>query len=195
MVTLWDWALFVWLPIFFLNGVLLKVLDALTDRLKTNENRSSPSLLLFGGIGVVVCALMFLLLSSISPSFAALHVGIILGVFAGGKVDNPLFSFGAVIYGSGVILLRLYWPIDALWSVTWVGVFSTIDEWGHSWMETHAQEIQITALTQFFFKYRLTLKIGVILLVAAGLFEGVAAVGLWLFDIGYVITDFLMVRR
>ena len=194
MVLLWSWNLLLWLPVFILSGASLKLLDEASDRLKRQKDSRAP-LLFLGFLGAFSTALLFLWVSSISPFFAALYTGIILGVFIVGKVDSPFFVLGTIVYFMGLFFLRLNWPIIALWNVLLFVIFSAIDELGHTLLENRPNSRLNTPLVVFFFKYRFLLKVGVLVLFFSGLLDGVAAIGLWLFDIGYVLTDHMLINR
>jgi hypothetical protein len=194
VVLQWSWGLIIWLPAFFLSGALLKFLDSVSDRLKL-QNGSKKSIWLTGLLGSFSCAIIFLWVSSASYHFAALYTGIVLGVLLVGKVYSPFFLLGTVTYFIGIFLIGLAWPINALWSALFVLIFSALDELGHNFLENHPSFPLNTPILVVFLKYRFLLKVGVLGLFVVGWLDGVAAVGLWLFDLAYVFTDYLSVTR
>jgi hypothetical protein len=169
-------------------------LDSASDRLKL-QNGSKKSIWLTGLLGAFSCAIIFLWVSSASYHFAALYTGIVLGVLLVGKVDSPFFLLGTITYFIGIFLIGLAWPINALWSALFVLILSALDELGHNFLENHPSFPLNTPLLGGFFKYRFLLKVGVLVLFVVGWLDGVAAVGLWLFDLAYVLTDYLLVTR
>ncbi|MHA2406956.1 MAG: hypothetical protein ACXACA_01100 [Candidatus Ranarchaeia archaeon] len=189
-----SWDLIIWLPTFILSGTLLKLLDSASDQVDL-QKQSKKSFWFLGYLGAVSCAILFLWISSVSYHFAALYIGITLGVLFAGKVDSPFFLLGTVIYVVGIFFVGLDLALFPIGIAILVLIFSAIDELGHNLLEANPGSRINTPILVFIFKYRFLLKVGVLLLFLIGLLDGIAAIGLWLFDFAYILTDYLLVTR
>jgi hypothetical protein len=113
---------------------------------------------------------------------------IVIGVLLSGKVNKPQFLVGFIMIGASLLLVGVPAVSNA------IGLFvlllalllaAIVDERGNDWADS-GERPQIA----FFFYYRLTLKMAVILLsIIWPPFFG-AAVGLWMFDTGYELAGF-----
>ncbi|TFF86528.1 hypothetical protein EU519_01240 [Candidatus Thorarchaeota archaeon] len=165
------------LLVYALAGLTLKVGDDLLDEM----SRPGPS-----WFPLALSGVLFGFLMSRSEWDLALLVSILLGVLASGKVNHPQFGIGFIMIAC-VLLLRGVPNITDiyLWIALLLVLFlaSALDEKGNDWADTYG-----TARASWFFRYRLTLK--VVGLLVSLLWSGflIAAIGIWVFDLGYEIA-------
>ncbi|MCK5301775.1 MAG: hypothetical protein KAJ96_01430, partial [Candidatus Thorarchaeota archaeon] len=122
-----------------------------------------------------------------------LLAAIVIGVLLSGKVNRPPFAVGfffmALIMLVGGVPVVTDW-LD--WSVLLIMLFlaSVLDERGVDWTD---EESSPTAFK--FFQYRFALKLAVLLLTIPWPQFLAAAVGLWMFDLGYELAGWVIRHR
>ncbi|RMF91121.1 MAG: hypothetical protein D6733_02015 [Methanobacteriota archaeon] len=150
-------------------GAGLKLIDEAFDEGTFEKGRASAIafLLLLIWIGI----------SALDEGSATILLSILTGVLLTGKIDNKVFGLcTATILGVLLFLQRLLWP--PLLFLTGAGV---IDEKGNDYVDAH----RANRFVSFFFLHRFTMKIGVALVCAAGVFPWHYLLAFLLFDIGY----------
>lgn len=164
-------------------GLSLKFGDDLLDEL----DRPSLAWYPLGTSGI-----LFGLLMVFSEWDLVLLTAIVVGVVLSGKVNRRQFLVGFIAIA--VILLVVGIPpiTDILnWFALLFMLFmaSVLDEKGNDWTDA-----SVNPKAALLFEYRFVLKISVLLLAIPwpGFFA--AAIGLWLFDIGYEIAGWLTRR-
>jgi len=113
----------------------------------------------------------------------ALLAAIVIGVLLSGKVNRPQFTVGFFFIALMMLVRGVPAVTDWLaWSVLLFMLFmaSVLDEKGNDWTDE-----EISPIAFKFFQYRFTLKISVLLLTIPWPQFLAAAVGLWMFDLGY----------
>jgi len=113
----------------------------------------------------------------------ALLAAIVIGVLLSGKVNRPQFTVGFFFIALMMLVRGVPSVTDWLaWSVLLFMLFmaSVLDEKGNDWTDE-----EISPIAFKFFQYRFTLKISVLLLTIPWPQFLAAAVGLWMFDLGY----------
>ncbi len=113
----------------------------------------------------------------------ALLAAIVIGVLLSGKVNRPQFTVGFFFIALMMLVRGVPAVTDWLaWSVLLFMLFmaSVLDEKGNDWTDE-----EISPIAFKFFQYRFTLKISVLLLTVPWPQFLAAAVGLWMFDLGY----------
>ena len=159
-------------------GLTLKLGDDLLDE----SNQPDFAWFPFAASGV-----LFGILMAYSEWDLVLLSAIIIGVVLSGKVNRKEFIVGfiAII----VVLLFLGIPtitdwLDASALVIMLFLASVLDEKGNDWTER-----DVFPIAAKFFEYRFTLKVSALLLVIPWPMFLPAAIGLWMFDIGYEIAN------
>jgi len=168
---------------YFFAGFSLKLGDDLLDELDKPQAAWVP--LSFAGI-------LFGLLMTVSEWDLLLLTSIVIGVLVSGKVNRPQFIVGFVIILG--ILLIVGVPIVPNWLDWWALLFilfmaAVLDEKGNDWADRERSPLVFKL-----FKYRFVLKIVVLGLVIPWPMFLSAAIGLWVFDIGYETTRMLLKR-
>ena len=175
-----------WLVYFFAYltaGFTLKLGDDLLDEL------DRPDLAWFA---LGLSGLIFGYLMSLSEWDLVLLTSVVIGVLASGKVNRRQFSVGFLAMFSTLAILGV--PLSTDW-LSWITILvilflaAVLDEKGNEW----ADEERSPRAYQLF-KYRFVLKLVVLGLVIPWPLFLSAAVGLWVFDLGYEISGWL-VRR
>jgi hypothetical protein len=113
----------------------------------------------------------------------ALLAAIVIGVLLSGKVNRPQFTVGFFFIALMMLVRGVPAVTDWLaWSALLFMLFmaSVLDEKGNDWTDE-----EISPIAFKFFQYRFTLKISVLLLTIPWPQFLAAAVGLWMFDLGY----------
>ena len=157
-----------------LSGLTLKTADVLGER-----GKILPSFL-----SATISAFLFGVLTSESVFSASLILGMIIGVTVSKKVDRPNMVFGLIL----TLLFAVYLGVQTptLWLLTGVAFFTFIDEVGH---EKHRQKKGFPA---FFFRYRLSLKLALIVLTLGAQIQALQLMGFLCFDLGYDVTSHLI---
>jgi hypothetical protein len=176
-----EWLLYY--VAYSMAGLTLKLGDDLLDEL----NR--PSLAV---VPLALSGVLFGLIMTLSEWDLVLLGAIVIGVLLSGKVNKPQFLVGFIMIGVSLLLvgvpeisngLSLFVLLLALL------LAAIIDERGNDWADSGERP-----LISYFFYYRFTLKVAVILLsIIWPAFLG-AAVGLWMFDVGYEAAGFSISR-
>ena len=160
---------------FALSGITLKTSDFLGER------GSTP----ISYLSAAVSAFIFGLLMSESVFSSSLILGIIIGVILSRKVDRPNMVLGLILTFAFASYFE-FWTnlkVSTLWFLVVVAFFTFIDEVGH---ERLGQKEGFPAL---FFRYRLSLKLIMILLAGVSLIPTVYLIGFLCFDLAYDFTN------
>jgi hypothetical protein len=168
---------------YLLAGLTLKLGDDLLDELDL------PSLAWYP---LGIAGVLFGILMAINEWNLVLLTAIVVGVLLSGKVNRKQFSVGFAL----IALILLVFGIPAVTDLLgWLSMLfmlfmaSVLDEKGNDWVENAANP-----KTALFFKYRFTLKITALLLVIPWVGFLVAAIGIWVFDMGYELVGWLIRR-
>ncbi len=122
-----------------------------------------------------------------------LLAAIVIGVLLSGKVNRPQFVVGFFFIALMMLVRGVPVITDWLdWSALLIMLFlaSVLDERGVDWTD---EETSPRAFR--FFKYRFALKLSVLLLTIPWPQFLAAAVGLWMFDLGYEIAGWITRHR
>ncbi len=168
---------------YFFAGFSLKLGDDLLDELDKPQAAWVP--LSFAGI-------LFGLLMTVSEWDLVLLASIVIGVLVSGKVNRPQFIVGFVIILGTLLIVGV--PIVTNWLDWWALLFilfmaAVLDEKGNDWADRERSPLVFKL-----FEYRFVLKIVVLGLVIPWPMFLSAAIGLWVFDIGYETTRLLLKR-
>lgn len=151
-----------------LAGSLIKLADDISDKnLRINRIFAIP-------FGIIYGSLMgYMMIADIDA--ALVFGGIVLGCLLSGKINSNGHYFGlaailAIVFFNGIKLSPLVFMIAA---------FAVFDEMGE---KIHIPNIDIV------FKYRLFLKIGLVLLFILGLMGLNGLILLFTFDFAYILT-------
>ncbi|MHA2002857.1 MAG: hypothetical protein ACW960_02025 [Candidatus Thorarchaeota archaeon] len=166
-----------------LAGLTLKLGDDLLDEL----NRPNVAV-----VPLALSGVLFGLIMTLSEWDLVLLGAIVIGVLLSGKVNKPQFLVGFIMIGAMLLLVGV--PavsngIDLFVLLLALLLAAIVDERGNDWADSGERP-----WISFFFYYRFTLKVAVILLSIIWPPFFVAAVGLWMFDVGYELAG-LVVRR
>jgi len=167
-----EWLLYY--AAYLLTGLTLKLGDDLLDELSRPNVAVTP---------LALSGFLFGLIMTLSEWDLVLHGAIVIGVLLSGKVNKPQFLVGFILIGATLLLVGV--PvisngIELLVLLIILLLAAIIDERGNDWADSSEKP-----LVSYFFYYRFTLKLAVILLsIIWPAFLG-AAVGLWMFDLGY----------
>lgn len=159
-----------------LSGFSLKLADIHSER--------QPNMTSYTIAGAT--AILFGLLIADNPSTSTLTLGIMIGVTLAAKVNQKSLIFGGVVTMLTAFILGIATPIT--WMTITVATLTWIDEIGHDKLETD------TGFPSLFFQYRLTLKLGILILAATGHLNAVHAASFYGFDITYEITSWRLTR-
>ena len=177
-----DWLLFY--IAYFLAGLTLKLGDDLLDELDRADYAIYP---------LAVSGVLFGLLMTLNIWDFVLLGAIVIGVLLSGKVNKPQFLIGFIMIGVMLVLRGMPPVVD--WVVPLLLVFALlaaaiIDEVGNDRAERGENQY-----ISFFFRYRFTLKITVLLLSIVLPEFLTRAIGLWVFDFGYESIGIAVSRR
>ena len=167
------------------GGFLLKVVDWSGDLASLRDNRLS--MVLLGFLSACVCGLILSYVSIIESGFFVIVSGVVLGVLLAGKVDTPYLLLGLIIVILGWIWLGNSIPLGevSLLPILVVAFGGLFDEVGNNL----ADKDVIQGLFRNFFRYRGVLKVLVIALWILEILSVWGAIGLWIFDIGYLLSE------
>jgi hypothetical protein len=172
-----EWLLYY--AAYLLAGLTLKLGDDLLDEL----NRPNAAVVPLSISGVLFGRIM-----TLSEWDLLLLGAIVLGVLLSGKVNKAQFLVGFIMIGASLLL----WGIPAISDGVMLFILmfilllvAIVDERGNDWSESGERK-----WISYFFYYRFTLKVAVILLSIIWPAFFAAAVGLWSFDIGYELAGF-----
>ncbi|MFX1261879.1 MAG: hypothetical protein ACFFAZ_07330 [Promethearchaeota archaeon] len=172
-----EWLLYY--AAYFLTGLTLKIGDDLLDEL----NRPNAAV-----VPLAVSGVLFGQIMTLSEWDLVLLSAIVLGVLLSGKVNKPQYLVGFIMIGA-LLLLGGIPAISngaALFALLIILLLAAIvDERGNDWADSGERQ-----WISYFFYYRFTLKVAVILLSFIWPDFFAAAVGLWLFDLGYELAGF-----
>lgn len=175
-----EWLILI---IYWCAGFTLKLGDDLLDFI--GEPVLSLLPLSFSG-------LFFGLLMAYSEWDLVLLTAILIGVIASGKVNRPQFLIGFILIGAVLLVNGLPVISDPIVWLTILAVLliaAVVDE-----IQNDRADGNQETLVSKFFLYRFTLKITVLVLSLPWPGFFLAALGLWMFDVGYEFAGWL-VRR
>ena len=159
-----------------LSGFSLKLADIHSER--------QPNMTSYTIAGAT--AILFGLLIADNPSTSTLTLGIMIGVTLAAKVNRKSLIFGGAATMLTAFILGIATPIA--WMTITVATLTWIDEIGHDKLESD------TGFPSLFFRYRLTLKLGILILTATGQLATNYAASFYGFDIAYEITGWHLTR-
>jgi hypothetical protein len=191
-------------------GFTLKLGDDLLDKME------QPT---FAWLPLAVSGILFGYLMTQTEWDLVLLAAIVIGVLLSGKVNRPQFAVGFFF----IALIMLVRGVPAVtdwlnWSALFIMLFlaAVLDERGIDWtdeeisprafkrehlsIQAFAESIQERAFKLSprafkFFRYRFTLKLSVLLLTIPWPQFLAAAVGLWMFDLGYELAGWVIRHR
>lgn len=162
------------LTAFTLSGITLKASDFLGERGNTPISYLSAA----------VSAFIFGLLMSESAFSSSLILGIVIGVTLSQKVDRPNMLFGLILTLMVAFYFELKTPIP--WLLLVVALFTFIDEIGHGKLSRKK------GFSAFFFRYRMSLKLAMIILTSISLVQVIHLIGFLCFDLSYDLMNHLL---
>lgn len=172
--------------LYLVAGLTLKVGDDLLD--ESNRPRTA-------WVPLGVAGLAFGIIMTLSEWDLILMSAIILAVVISGKVNRMQYIVGFVMIGLVILIFGLPAianPIALAITLIIIVVAGFADEKGNDWSDSKGRR---NGIASWFFENRFTLKITVLLLVIPYHQFIFAAMGLWVFDIGYYaatkLTDLL----
>jgi len=143
----------------------------------------------FAWLPLAVSGILFGYLMTQTEWDLALLAAVVIGVLLSGKVNRPHFAVGFFL----IALIMLVRGVPAVtdwlaWSALLFMLFmaSVLDEKGNDWTDEEVSPIAFK-----FFQYRFTLKLSVLLLTIPWPQFLAAAVGLWMFDLGYELAGWV----
>ncbi|MFH0897765.1 MAG: hypothetical protein V1850_06960 [Candidatus Bathyarchaeota archaeon] len=157
---------------FTLGGVGLKLAD-LHDRKRR------------GFIFASISAISMGLLISDSPFSSSIVLGIILGVALAGKIDQPNLIFGLGLALATAVIIGLLFTGFITPDLPLLATFTAaalVDEVGHD-------KINAGRIFPSFFRFRVTLKTTIILLIIFSQIDLIHAIGFFCFDLSYEIVN------
>ncbi|MHA2385602.1 MAG: hypothetical protein ACXAEE_05275 [Candidatus Thorarchaeota archaeon] len=166
-----------------LAGLTLKLGDDLLDEL----NRPNVAV-----VPLALSGVLFGLIMTLSEWDLVLLGAIVIGVLMSGKVNKPQFLVGFIMIGTLLFLVGVPAISDGFSRFILLLALllaAIIDERGNEWADRDEKPV-----ISYFFEYRFSLKVTVLLLSLIWPAFLLAALGLWLFDFGYEIAGF-SVRR
>lgn len=167
-----EWVLYY--LAYLLAGFTLKLGDDFLDELDRPNVAVGP---------LALSGALFGLIMTISEWDLVLLGAIVIGVVLSGKVNKPQFLVGFIMIGASLLLVGVPAISNGIGFIVLLCALlmaAIIDERGNDWADSGERP-----LIAYFFYYRFSLKVAVILLsiIFPGFF--VAALGLWMFDVGY----------
>ncbi|MHA2069130.1 MAG: hypothetical protein ACXABY_32620 [Candidatus Thorarchaeota archaeon] len=176
-----EWLLYY--AAYLLAGLTLKLGDDLLDELNRPNAALGP---------LVLSGVLFGLIMTLSEWDLVLLGAIVIGVLLSGKVNKPQFLVGFILIGALLLLLGVPTISNGIGRFVLLLALllaAIVDERGNEWADREEKPV-----IAYFFEYRFTLKVTVLLLSIIWPAFLVAAVGLWLFDFGYEIVGFSIHR-
>lgn len=159
------------------SGFALKLADVYSER-----RRNATSYAVAGAT-----AILFALLIADNPASSTLTLGVMIGVTLAAKVNRMSLIFGGAVTLLVAALLSISPPI--IWMLVVVAALTWIDELGH---EAFGSDAGVSA---GFFRWRLTLKLGVFVLAATRQLGVSYTVSFYGFDLAYDATAWILARR
>ncbi|MFW9786815.1 MAG: hypothetical protein ACFFE2_15305 [Candidatus Thorarchaeota archaeon] len=164
----------VYFSAYFLAGLTLKLGDDLLDELNRPQAAWLP---------LTIAGILFGLLMTVSEWDLVLLTSIVIGVLVSGKVDKAQFIVGFTLIITTLLVLGI--PTITSW-LDWCTVLiilflaAVLDEKGNDWADRERSPVAYRL-----FEYRFVLKISALGLVIPWPMFLSAAIGLWIFDLGY----------
>lgn len=167
------------LPLFyFLSGFFMKFSDDEYD-----EKNNIKFAIFYG----VICGIFTALASISSGDATCIFVGILIGTLLSLKIDGMHHIVTLLIF---FILLAIFgFPSFNTFILIVIIIGALIDEWGND-----NPRFYTGGFLQYFFDYRFTLKIFILLLAIFGYFQWYTFFCFILFDFGYEFARFLFNR-
>jgi len=179
---MFEWV--VYFLAYLCAGFTLKMGDDFLDKMER------PT---FAWLPLAVSGILFGYLMTQTEWDLVLLAAIVIGVLLSGKVNKPQFTVGFFF----IALIMLVRGVPAVtdwlnWSALLLMLFlaSVLDEKGIDWTDE-----EISPRVFKFFRYRFTLKLSVLLLTIPWPQFLAAAVGLWMFDLGYELVGWVTRHR
>ena len=163
--------------LFTLSGVSLKLADFYGE-----QDRSY-----LGYVAAIITAGCMGLLISDSPIASSVVLGIIIGVILAGKLDRRNLMFGLCLTLVTSVILGFDYPDLRLLAI--IGVASWVDE------VTHDRFASRRGMSTRLFRFRIGLKIVLIVLTVLNWVEIVYTIGFFCFDVSYDVTGVLLEKR
>ncbi len=174
-----DWTIY--LGAYLAAGLSLKVGDDLLDEMEAPSLAWGP---------LALSGFLFGTLMSTSEWDLVLLGSIVIGVILSGKVNRKEFIIGFVMIGVALLLVdmpQVTEPLERASLLIILFMAAVLDEKGTNWIDKG-----VNPFTYLFFEHRFTLKVTAVLLAIPWSGFLPAAIGLWMFDLGYEIADVLM---
>ncbi len=173
-----EWVFY--FVVYLCAGFTLKLGDDFLDEMER------PT---FAWLPLAVSGILFGYLMTQTEWDLALLAAIVIGVLLSGKVNRPQFAVG--FFFIALIMLMRGIPTVTDW-LAWSSILfmlfmaSMLDEKGNDWTDE-----EISPMAFKFFQYRFALKLSVLLLTIPWPQFLAAAVGLWMFDLGYELAGWV----
>jgi len=173
-----DWVFY--FLAYLCAGFTLKLGDDLLDQME------QPT---FAWLPLAASGILFGYLMTQTEWDLVLLAAIVIGVLLSGKVNRPQFVVG--FFFMALIMLVRGVPVVTGW-LDWSTLFimlflaSVLDEKGVDWTDEESSPRAFK-----FFQYRFALKLSVLLLIIPWPQFLAAAVGLWMFDLGYELAGYV----
>ena len=170
------------------GGFLLKVVDWSGDLATLKESQTWLKVVAI--VTACLCGFILSFVSSFESGFLIVISGVVLGALLAGKVDNLYLLLGLIVLILGWIWLGSNIPLGEIsllpiFAIAFGGLF---DEMGNNLADKNV----IHGLAGSFFQYRGILKILVIVLWILDMVSLWGAIGLWVFDVGYLLAELLL---
>ena len=175
---MFEWVFY--FIVYMCAGFTLKLGDDLLDEMEQST---------FAWLPLAISGILFGYLMTQTEWDLALFTAIVIGVILSGKVNRPQFAIGFFFIALTILVIGIPVVTDWLaWSALLFMLFmaSMLDEKGNDWTD---EEIAPAAFK--FFQYRFALKLSVLLLTIPWPQFLAAAVGLWMFDLGYELAGWI----
>jgi len=179
---MFEWVFY--FIVYMCAGFTLKLGDDLLDEMEQST---------FAWLPLAISGILFGYLMTQTEWDLALFTAIIIGVILSGKVNRPQFAIGFFFIALTILVIGIPVVTDWLaWSALLFMLFmaSMLDEKGNDWTDEESAPAAFK-----FFQYRFALKLSVLLLTIPWPQFLAAAVGLWMFDIGYELAGWITRHR
>lgn len=154
---------------YFLSGFLMKLSDDEYD-----EKNNIKFAIIYG----VICGIFTAIASIISGDATCIFVGILIGTLLALKIDGLHHIVTLLTF---FILLAVFgFPSFNAFLLIFIIIGALVDEWGND-----NPKFYTGGFLQYFFDYRFTLKIVILLLAIFGYFQWYTFICFILFDLGY----------